>query len=125
MGFTWTWPWAGNRRSLRWTCRNGTCWLPPGALAALAVLRITPQARGQLNNPVLIRPPGAGPEAHFLQHCTGCGLCLEAVPRGLQPAFLEAGLEGLWTPRLVLRIGPCEYECNRCTQVCPTQGSLR
>ena len=40
---------------------------------------------------------------------------------GLQPAWTEAGLEGLWTPRLVPRIGHCDYNCNLCGQVCPTE----
>jgi formate hydrogenlyase subunit 6/NADH:ubiquinone oxidoreductase subunit I len=39
---------------------------------------------------------------------------------GLQPTLLEAGLEGLWTPTLVPRIGYCEYNCTLCGQVCPT-----
>ena len=40
---------------------------------------------------------------------------------GLQPTWSEAGLEGLWTPRLVPRIGQCDYTCNLCGQVCPTE----
>jgi formate hydrogenlyase subunit 6/NADH:ubiquinone oxidoreductase subunit I len=38
----------------------------------------------------------------------------------LQPAISEAGLEGLWTPRLVPKLGYCDYTCNLCGQVCPT-----
>jgi len=37
----------------------------------------------------------------------------------LQPAVSEAGLEGLWTPVLVPRIGYCEPSCVLCSQVCP------
>ena len=40
---------------------------------------------------------------------------------GLQPTLFEAGLEGLWSPVLVSRIGYCEYGCNVCGQVCPTE----
>jgi Pyruvate/2-oxoacid:ferredoxin oxidoreductase delta subunit len=40
---------------------------------------------------------------------------------GLQPAITEAGLEGLWTPRLAPHIGHCDYTCTLCGQVCPTQ----
>jgi Pyruvate/2-oxoacid:ferredoxin oxidoreductase delta subunit len=34
--------------------------------------------------------------------------------------MLEAGLEGMWTPVLKQELGYCEYKCNMCTQVCPT-----
>ena len=42
----------------------------------------------------------------------------------LQPALIEAGPEGIWTPMLVPRIGYCEYYCSLCSQVCPT-GAIR
>jgi len=32
----------------------------------------------------------------------------------------EAGPEGLWTPKLVPRLGYCEYYCSLCSQVCPS-----
>ena len=38
----------------------------------------------------------------------------------LHPATLEGGVEGLWTPVLVPRIGYCEPNCVLCSQVCPT-----
>jgi len=38
----------------------------------------------------------------------------------LQPALSEAGIEGLWTPILVPRLGYCETSCVLCSQVCPT-----
>ena len=45
----------------------------------------------------------------------------EGVPNNsLQPALVEAGLEGLWTPTLVPRIGYCEPSCVLCSEVCPT-----
>ena len=34
--------------------------------------------------------------------------------------MLQSGLEGLWTPVLVSRIGPCLFDCTTCGQVCPT-----
>lgn len=43
---------------------------------------------------------------------------------GLQPCILQAGINGLWTPRLIPRIGGCEKNCNKCGQVCPT-GAIR
>ncbi len=73
----------------------------------------------------IIRPPGALPEAKFTSTCLRCGKCMKVCPSGgLQPTFLEAGLGGFWTPRLVPRIGECVEDCNACTQVCPT-GAIR
>jgi ferredoxin len=43
----------------------------------------------------------------------------------LQPSWFEAGLEGLWTPVLVCRLGYCEWNCVSCGQVCPTQAIRR
>lgn len=77
-----------------------------------------------------IRPPGVigaldTPEAaelRFVELCIKCGQCLKACPtNGLQPALTEAGLSALWTPRLISRLGYCEYNCNLCGQVCPTR----
>jgi formate hydrogenlyase subunit 6/NADH:ubiquinone oxidoreductase subunit I len=30
-------------------------------------------------------------------------------------------MEGLWTPILITRLGYCDFACNACGQVCPTQ----
>ncbi len=69
----------------------------------------------------LIRPPGSIPEPDFLNLCIHCGKCMKICPtNGLQPCILEAGINGLWTPRLVARIGGCEKNCNMCGQACPT-----
>jgi ferredoxin len=69
----------------------------------------------------LIRPPGAIPEPDFVNVCIHCGKCMKVCPtNGLQPCVLEAGLNGLWTPRLIPKIGGCEKNCNMCGQACPT-----
>jgi ferredoxin len=69
----------------------------------------------------LLRPPGSIPEPDFLGACIHCGRCMKVCPtNGLQPAILESGFDGLWTPRLVPRIGGCEKNCNMCGRVCPT-----
>jgi polyferredoxin len=88
--------------------------------ALLPVLRSGP-AFAAAKDPRLIRPPGSLDEANFLAHCIRCGECLKVCPNNaLQPALLEAGVEGLWTPVLVPRIGYCEPSCVLCGQVCPT-----
>jgi len=70
----------------------------------------------------LIRPPGALPESEFLRTCIRCGECMKScLTNTLQPCLWESGLAGLWTPRLNLRLAPCEQNCNVCGKVCPTQ----
>jgi formate hydrogenlyase subunit 6/NADH:ubiquinone oxidoreductase subunit I len=39
---------------------------------------------------------------------------------GLQPVLLQGGLEALWTPHLVPRLGYCNYGCHACGQICPS-----
>jgi polyferredoxin len=91
-----------------------------GALA-VPFLRITPLSKSGYSNPELLRPPGALEEREFLKRCVKCGECMKVcITNGLQPTFLEAGIEGIWSPRLIPRIGYCEYRCTLCGQVCPT-----
>jgi polyferredoxin len=74
------------------------------------------------SSPQLIRPPGALPEPEFLDRCVRCSLCMKICPtNGLQPALTEAGIEGLWTPVLVPKIGECTQNCNLCSNVCATE----
>ncbi|MEZ4300563.1 MAG: 4Fe-4S binding protein [Polyangiaceae bacterium] len=72
-------------------------------------------------NPLVIRPPGAVEEKEFLERCIRCAECMKVCPNNaLHPAFFEAGVEGLWTPILIPRIGYCEPSCVLCGEVCPT-----
>ncbi|MEB2313077.1 MAG: 4Fe-4S binding protein [Sorangiineae bacterium] len=72
-------------------------------------------------NPKVIRPPGAVEEREFLDRCIRCAECMKVCPNNaLHPAFFEAGVEGMWTPILIPRIGYCEFSCVLCGQVCPT-----
>ncbi len=69
----------------------------------------------------VIRPPGAVEERAFLERCIRCAECMKVCPNNaLHPAFFEAGVEGMWTPILIARIGYCEHSCVLCGQVCPT-----
>src|SRR5208282_5930602 len=79
--------------------------------ALLPILRAGP-GLAAAKDPRLIRPPGALDERSFLARCIRCGECMKVCPNNaLHPALLEAGLEGLWTPVLVSRIGYCEPSC--------------
>ncbi|MFZ5981112.1 MAG: 4Fe-4S binding protein [Candidatus Zixiibacteriota bacterium] len=76
-------------------------------------------------NSRLIRPPGSVKEEDFLARCIRCGQCMRVCPNNaLHPTLLESGLEGLWTPILIARIGYCEHTCTLCGEVCPT-GAIR
>lgn len=100
--------------------------LSSAALGALTVPLFQVGAHQRAPNPLLIRPPGALPEKEFLARCTRCGECMRVcIANGLQPALFEAGIEGLWSPVLVPRIGYCEYNCTLCGQVCPTGAITR
>jgi polyferredoxin len=96
--------------------------------AAVSGLASVPAVRlaGALNqnwNPDVVRPPGALAEEDFLTRCIKCGQCMRVCPTNIiQPATLEAGLEGLWTPLLNFRVGTsgCQVNCIACGNVCPT-----
>ncbi|MGA2068201.1 MAG: 4Fe-4S binding protein [Thermoguttaceae bacterium] len=123
IGFQWSLPWrmpsGGKPVDLSKRAALASAF---GGLVAMAFLRATPQGRGRAFHPRLLRPPGSRDEPAFLASCTACGMCMKVCPTGgLQPAWSEAGLEGLWTPRLVPQIGHCDYTCNLCGQICPTE----
>lgn len=88
-------------------------------IAAVGVGLLRSETAARRDDAHLVRPPGAL-ENDLPAKCIRCGECMRACPTGaLQPALFEAGLEGLWTPVLLPRIGYCDYSCNACGQVCP------
>ncbi len=73
----------------------------------------------------VVRPPGSVAEDEFLRRCIKCDQCIRVCPTNvLQPALFEAGVEGLWTPIMITKMGWCELNCTLCSQVCPT-GAIR
>lgn len=91
------------------------------ALGAAGVLLAEVDVRAKQPDGLLVRPPGAQDEGAFLARCVRCGLCIRTCPTtGLQPSALEGGLSGVWTPRLVSRLGACDYACTACGEVCPS-----
>ena len=93
------------------------------AVAGVALLHSNWLAKRE--PPYLLRPPGAreaNPDVVAFTKCVRCSECMRACPtNALQPAAFEAGVEGVWTPLIVPRIGYCDYSCNACGQVCPVQ----
>jgi MauM/NapG family ferredoxin protein len=78
-----------------------------------------------LHSSRLIRPPGSLPEPDFQRLCVRCGECMKGcLTNTLQPVWLEAGISGLFSPKIMARRDGCEQNCNLCGHVCPT-GAIR
>jgi len=89
-----------------------------GAAVGAVVLGVVPHLNRA--EPGFIRPPGTD-EKQLLSSCIRCGECAKVCPTGvIQPSASVGDWDGLWTPRLITRLGYCDYSCNSCGQVCPT-----
>ena len=74
----------------------------------------------------VIRPPGSLDEEDFADKCVKCGACIRVCPtRVIQPAALEAGFEGLWTPILRYDVGFCSHTCTLCSTGLPHRARSR
>lgn len=92
-------------------------------LAAFPVIRSGDKF---VNEASFIRPPGALIEEDFLKQCIRCGQCMKICPtNALQPALLETGWEGIFSPILMAKIGYCEHYCTLCGEICPTGAILK
>ena len=106
--------------------RDGTPYLPErrvflGGLVAGFFLARLFRFRYSSAQAAVLRPPGVRDEDAFLKKCVRCGECMKVCLRSaLYPAVFQAGVEGLYTPVVIPRLGYCEYNCTLCGQVCPT-----
>ncbi len=101
--------------------RRGFLYSIAGGLGVGFLATQTPFTLRQ-NKHQLIRAPGAIPETEFLRTCIRCGECMKScLTNTLQPCLWESGFSGLWTPKMDLRLAPCDQNCNVCGKVCPTQ----
>ena len=72
-----------------------------------------------------VTPPGSVAAYKFHNTCTACYLCISKCPtQVLQPSVTEYGLQGFMQPVFNFKYGFCNFECNECSQVCPT-GALQ
>lgn len=66
-------------------------------------------------------PPGAININRFVSNCTACSLCINICPTSvLRPSIKEYGIWGMMQPVMDYDKGFCDYSCNKCTEVCPT-----
>jgi len=93
-----------------------------GSFAALGLISIGIQNKN--HKAFAIRPPGALPEEEFLDKCIRCQECVRICHsngRCLQPDGIHNSILDLWLPVAVMRTGYCEFSCNLCGEVCPTE----
>ncbi len=91
-----------------------------GAATAAAGIVLLGTGLGKPNAPDLVRPPGVTDEAAFLDKCIRCDQCVQAcATHALHPVTFTASWDALWTPAINGSLGYCNYDCNRCGQVCP------
>lgn len=101
--------------------RRSVIFAAAAGIGGALLVRTSALGEAKTFSPGLIRPPGSLGEDDFLSKCIRCNECMKVCPtNAIQPALMEGGLEGLWTPVLKMRLGYCEYECSLCAQVCPT-----
>ena len=92
-----------------------------GSFAAGLLLAVPARFRLPEKQSRMLRPPSVRNEDDFLEKCVRCGECMKVcLKNALYPASCQAGIEGLYTPVVIPRLGYCEYNCTLCGQVCPT-----
>ncbi|MEA1912737.1 MAG: 4Fe-4S binding protein [candidate division WOR-3 bacterium] len=70
-------------------------------------------------------PPGSRSLDRYLQKCTACYRCVNNCPTNvLQPSLFQYGIKGAFLPCMDFKSGFCEYECNICSTVCPTDALI-
>ena len=93
-----------------------------GSLAIAKATNITGKKDSILSRKPIM-PPGAKSFEHFNTHCTSCQLCVTKCPmQVLKPATLEYGISGIMQPHMQFATHVfCTFECNICSEVCPTE----
>ena len=73
-----------------------------------------------------VTPPGSQGYDHFTSKCVACYLCVGVCPKNvIVPSFFDYGLEGFMQPKLDFSKSFCNFDCVRCTEVCPTGAIIK
>ncbi|MDR2586077.1 MAG: 4Fe-4S dicluster domain-containing protein [Prevotellaceae bacterium] len=92
-----------------------------GLAGTVALYRFVDTKNHQVSNRQTIAPAGARSHEHLKRFCTACQACVAVCPtRIIQPTFRGYGLDGWMLPAINYQNGFCTYNCNRCSQVCPS-----
>lgn len=111
--------------------RRKALMLAVGSLSAAAVgglgfsLRplqaASPASSVQDESGLAVLPPGSHSKGRYTRRCVSCHTCVSVCPTHvLQPSFFALGLSGFLQPVMDYKTAYCEWECSRCTQICPT-----
>lgn len=92
------------------------------ASTAAALLGIMVKAGLELKDKIsekikdVILPAGAGNKERFLNKCLNCNLCVENCPNKI----IAKADENYGVVHIDYSKGACKYDCNKCSEVCPS-----
>jgi polyferredoxin/Fe-S-cluster-containing dehydrogenase component len=121
---TYRWRWKPYHSTVDFNRRQ---FMITSGLSVLSLGLISAGIKNKESDQKRIRPPGALAESEFLDRCIRCLECVricQSNGKCLQPDGIHISLLDLWMPVAVMRQGYCEYNCNLCGQVCPTEAIL-
>jgi ferredoxin len=95
------------------------------SVAGLVVSAKATKADEKTSSTHPVTPPGSISFWNFTQNCTACHLCVSVCPTSvIRPGFLDYGITGLLQPKMDFHASFCNFDCVRCSQVCPSGAIL-